>query len=137
MTQNSPDQAANIIKFKISSNFGDGAIDMSGGVVDFYYYESVLSNHVTTTLTMMETGFETDSKGKPKASKGLIDSLPIRGGERVDFTIEDNYGNELKVDEGLYVNRLRDVDAGTSQDIYFIDLASREYFANEQTRVTK
>ena len=137
MTQNSPDQAANIIKFKISSNFGDGAIDMSGGVVDFYYYESVLSNHVTTTLTIMETGFETDSKGKPKASQGLIDSLPIRGGERVDFTIEDNYGNELKVDEGLYVNRLRDVDAGTSQDIYFMDLASREYFANEQTRVTK
>ncbi len=137
MTQNSPDQAANIIKFKISSNFGDEAIDMSGGVVDFYYYESVLSNHVTTTLTMMETGFETDSKGQPKASKGLIDSLPIRGGERVDFIIEDNYGNELKVDEGLYVNRLRDVDAGTSQDIYFMDLASREYFANEQTRVTK
>ena len=137
MTQNSPDQAANIIKFKISSNFKDEAIDMSGGVVDFYYYESVLSNHVTTTLTMMETGFETDSKGKPKASQGLIDSLPIRGGERVDFTIEDNYGNELKVDEGLYVNRLRDVDAGTSQDIYFMDLASREYFANEQTRVTK
>ena len=137
MTQNSPDQAANIIKFKISSNFKDEAIDMSGGVVDFYYYESVLSNHVTTTLTIMETGFETDSKGQPKASKGLIDSLPIRGGERVDFTIEDNYGNELKVDEGLYVNRLRDVDAGTSQDIYFMDLASREYFANEQTRVTK
>ena len=137
MTQNSPDQAANIIKFKISSNFKDEAIDMSGGVVDFYYYESVLSNHVTTTLTMMETGFETDSKGKPKASQGLIDSLPIRGGERVDFTIEDNYGNELKVDEGLYVNRLRDVDAGTSQDLFFIDLASREYFANEQTRVTK
>ena len=43
MTQNSPDQAANIIKLKISSNFGDGAIDISGGVVDFYYYESVLS----------------------------------------------------------------------------------------------
>ena len=78
-----------------------------------------------------------DGKGKPKASQGIIDSLPIRGGERVDITLEDNYGNELKVDEGLYVNRLRDVDAGTSQDIFFIDLASREYFANEQTRVTK
>ena len=137
MTQNSPDQAANIIKLKISSNFGDGAIDISGGVVDFQYYESVLSNHVTSTIVVMETGFEMDKSGKPKASKGLIDSLPIRGGERVDIIMEDNYGNELKIDEGLYVNRLRDVDAGTSQDIFFMDLASREYFANEQTRVTK
>ena len=137
MTQNSPDQAANIIKLKISSNFGDGAIDISGGVVDFQYYESVLSNHVTSTIVVMETGFEMDKSGKPKASKGLIDSLPIRGGERVDIIMEDNYGNELKIDEGLYVNRLRDVDAGTSQDIFFMDLASKEYFANEQTRVTK
>ena len=137
MTQNSPDQAANIIKLKVSSNFGDGAIDISGGVVDFQYYESVLSNHVTSTIVVMETGFEMDKSGKPKASKGLIDSLPIRGGERVDIIMEDNYGNELKIDEGLYVNRLRDVDAGTSQDIFFMDLASREYFANEQTRVTK
>ena len=137
MTQNSPDQAANIIKLKISSNFGDGAIDISGGVVDFQYYESVLSNHVTCTIAVMETGFEMDKSGKPKASKGLIDSLPIRGGERVDIIMEDNYGNELKIDEGLYVNRLRDVDAGTSQDLFFMDLASREYFANEQTRVTK
>ena len=137
MTQNSPDQAANIIKLKISSNFGDGAIDISGGVVDFQYYESVLSNHVTCTIVIMETGFEMDKSGKPKASKGLIDSLPIRGGERVDIIMEDNYGNELKIDEGLYVNRLRDVDAGTSQDIFFMDLASKEYFANEQTRVTK
>ena len=137
MTQNSPDQAANIIKLKISSNFGDGAIDISGGVVDFQYYESVLSNHITCTIAVMETGFAMDKSGKPKASKGIIDSLPIRGGERVDIIMEDNYGNELKIDEGLYVNRLRDVDAGTSQDIFFMDLASREYFANEQTRVTK
>jgi len=35
------------------------------------------------------------------------------------------------------VNRLRDVDAGTSKDVYFIDFASREFFANEQTRVVK
>jgi len=137
MTQNSPDQAANIIKLKISSNFGDGAIDISGGVVDFQYYESVLSNHITCTIAVMETGFEMDKSGKPKASKGIIDSLPIRGGERVDIIMEDNYGNELKIDEGLYVNRLRDVDAGTSQDLFFMDLASKEYFANEQTRVTK
>ena len=75
---------------------GHVVVGVDSSYLDFYYYESVLSNHVTTTLTMMETGFEMDKSGKPKASKGLIDSLPIRGGERVDIIMEDNYGNELK-----------------------------------------
>ena len=137
VTQNSPEQAGNIAKFAISSNFGDDAIDISAGVVDYRYYESVLSNAVTATATVVETGFKGDEKGNTKTTQGTIDSLPIRGGERTDITIEDTYGNELKLDDGLYVNRVRDVDPGTQTDLYFLDFASREYFANEQTRVTK
>ena len=137
MTQNSPEQSGNIEKFKISSNFTDYAVDLSGGVVDFRYYESVISNHVTATATVVETGFQQDQKGTAGASQGTIDSLPIRGGERTDISMEDTYGNILTFDEGLYVNRLRDVDPGTQQDLYYIDLASREFFANEQTRVVK
>ena len=137
MAQNSPEQSGNIEKFKISSNFTDYAVDLSGGVVDFRYYESVISNHVTATATVVETGFQQDKKGTAGASQGTIDSLPIRGGERTDISMEDTYGNILTFDEGLYVNRLRDVDPGTQQDLYYIDLASREFFANEQTRVVK
>ena len=46
-TQNDPQQGGNIEEFKISSNFGDYAVDLSGGVVEFRYYESVLSNTIT------------------------------------------------------------------------------------------
>jgi len=137
VTQNAPEQAGNIAKFAISSNFEDNAIDLSAGVVDYRYYESVLSNAVTATATVVETGFKGDEKGNTKTTQGTIDSLPIRGGERTDIIIEDTYGNELKLDDGLYVNRVRDVDPGTQTDLYFLDFASREYFANEQTRVTK
>ena len=35
------------------------------------------------------------------------------------------------------MNRVRDVDPGTQTDVYFLDFASKEYFANEQTRVRK
>ena len=136
-SQLSPEQPGNIEKFKISSNFTDYAVDLSGGLVDFYYYESVLSNSVTATATIMETGFQQDDKGNAGASTGTVDGLPIRGGERTDIGMEDTYGNQLTFDEGLYVNRLRDVDPGTQQDIYYLDLASKEYFANEQTRVVK
>ena len=132
-----PAQAGNITKFKISSNLDENSIDLSTGVVDYRYYESVLSNNITATATIVETGFQSDDKGKAGDAPGTVDGLPIRGGERTDITIEDTYGNELKLDDGLYVNRVRDVDPGTQTDVYFLDFASKEYFANEQTRVRK
>ena len=137
MTQNAPESAGNIVKFQISSNFTDYAVELSAGVVDFRYYENVLSNSVTATATCVETGYQQDDKGGAAGQQSTVDGLPIRGGERTDITIEDAYGGQLTFEEGLYVNRLRDVDAGTSKDVYFIDFASREFFANEQTRVVK
>ena len=137
MTQNAPESAGNIVKFQISSNFTDYAVELSAGVVDFRYYENVLSNSVTATATCVETGYQSDDKGGAAGQQSTVDGLPIRGGERTDITIEDAYGNALTFEEGLYVNRLRDVDAGTSKDVYYIDFASREFFANEQTRVVK
>ena len=137
MTQNSPESAGNIVKFQISSNFTDYAVELSAGVVDFRYYENVLTNSVTATATCVETGYQADDKGGASGKQSTVDGLPIRGGERTDITIEDAYGNQLTFEEGLYVNRLRDVDPGTSKDVYFIDFASREFFANEQTRVVK
>ena len=137
MTQNAPESAGNIVKFQISSNFTDYAVELSAGVVDFRYYENVLTNSVTATATCVETGYQADDKGGASGKQSTVDGLPIRGGERTDITIEDAYGNQLTFEEGLYVNRLRDVDPGTSKDVYFIDFASREFFANEQTRVVK
>ena len=137
MTKNAPESAGNIVKFQISSNFTDYAVELSAGVVDFRYYENVLSNSVTATATSVETGYQADDKGDAGGNQSTVDGLPIRGGERTDITIEDAYGHELTFEEGLYVNRLRDVDPGTSKDVYFIDFASREFFANEQTRVVK
>ena len=136
-TQNSPEQAGNIEKFQISSNFTEYAVDLSGGVVDFRYYEDVLSNNITATATCIETGYQQDDKGGAAPQQSTIDGLPIRGGERTDIIIEDVYENKLNLEEGLYVNRLRDVDPGTSKDLYYIDLSSKEFFANEQTRVVK
>ena len=65
----------------------------------------------------------------------IIDALPIRGGERVDISVVDNYGEEVSL--VLFVNRVRNANPGTSQEVFFIDFSSGEYFANEQFRVTK
>ena len=137
MSKNAPESAGNIVKFQISSNFTDYAVELSAGVVDFRYYENVLANNVTASATIVETGYQSDNSGGAGGKQSTVDGLPIRGGERTDITIEDAYGNELTLEEGLYVNRLRDVDPGTSKDVYFLDFASKEFFANEQTRVVK
>jgi len=134
-TQNSPAGAANISKFKISSNVSGEAVDLGAGVVDFKYYESVLSNTITATATVVETGYQAEGN-KVKSVKGILDNLPIRGGERSDIVIEDNVGGKIRFDvDGLYVNRVRNGAPGTSQDLYFLDFSPKEYFANEQIRV--
>ena len=124
-------QPGNITSFQINSNTGGGAVDLSAGVVDYRYYESVLSNHISSTAVIIETG----NNGLPNGAGGVLDGLPVRGGERTQIKVEDNQGGELNVP--LYVNRARDAAPGTQQDLYVLDFASKEYFANTQTRVTK
>ena len=135
MTKKDTQNAGNIVTFSLQSNKSSGKIaDLAAGIVDFRYYESILSNTVSATATVLESGYQV--KGNKAKGKGtILDNLPVRGGERARIIIEDAKGKEL--DLPLYVNRVRDVDPGTQKDIYFIDFAPAEFFANEQTRVVK
>ena len=128
-------QAGTIDQFQINSNSGGGGKDMSGGVTDFRYYESILANNITATCVIDETGFETGDGARVEASQGTVDSLPIRGGERTDIDVKDDYGNRLILE--MYVNRVRNSDPSATNDFYFLDFVSKEAFSNEQTRVTK
>ena len=125
-------EPGDIKDFSISSNSKNFSIDISPSVVEFRYFESVLSNTVTATAAVIDTGVQADSK---IGEGSIIDALPIRGGERVDISVVDNYGEEVSL--VLFVNRVRNANPGTSQEVFFIDFSSREYFANEQFRVTK
>ena len=57
-------------------------------------------------MVLVESGYSMNGSDNV-ASEGLLDGLPIRGGERVDISIEDNYGNTLTLKDGMYVNRVR------------------------------
>ena len=141
MPQNSKStaNAGNISKFKISANLSNRARELTNAVAEFRYYESVLSNNITATAALVETGY-TEEGGQDSFAQGTLDWLPIRGGERTDVIIEDaqEEPNEINFNtDGIYVNRVRDVDPGTQKDVYFVDLASKEYFSNEMTRVSR
>ena len=115
---------------------GGNSIDASEAAVDIKYYEDVLSNTVSLSAIMTESG---ESDNKKMGNKGILDGLPVRGGEPATIVIEDHDGNKLsfKNDSKLYVNRVRNVIAGTQKDVYSMDFTSRELFANEQCRVVK
>jgi len=134
--QNPNTGPGNITKFSISSNGGgggaSGSVDMTGGVVEYRYYESVLTNSVSATATIIETGV-----GEGAAKKGVLDNLPIRGGEKAEIEVEDAQQNTITLSVDMHVNRVRDADPGTQQDLYYIDFASKEFFQNEQRRVTE
>jgi len=128
--------AGNIEEFVISANTSERAVDLSAGVVEFKYYESILSNGITATAVIVETGY-TDKGSDVKG--GVLDGLPIRGGERTDIKISDSQAtpNELNfTDEGLYVNRVRGASPGTQKDVYSIDFVSKDYLSNDKTRVS-
>jgi len=124
----------NIKKFEMTSNKGGKTIDLSGAVDEYLYYESVLSNYITATAIITDTGNTPDSY-----AKGVLDDLPIRGGEKTSILVQDASLQEtpIVIPGGLYVKDVRNASPGTQSDMYVIDFASREYFLNESARVTK
>ena len=139
--QISPLQSGNIVKCIITGNTGK-SIDITAGVVDVSYYESILSNTVTATLTIVDTGAVKPGSNKQIESPGgILDLLPVRGGERVDLEIEDatpesdSGSSTIKVE--LYVNRVRNASPDSLKNIYFLDLCSAESLSNELSRVVK
>jgi len=127
-----PFEPGDIEDFSISSNSKNFSIDISPSVVEFRYFESVLSNTITATAVVTDTGVQ---EGGKIGEGSIIDALPIRGSERTDIVVRDNEGNSLELE--LYVNRVRNSNPASSKEVFFIDFASKEYFANEQFRVVK
>ena len=126
-----------IREFKIfQAKDGGNMVDAAGVVMDIKYYEDVLSNSISLSAIITESG---ESNNEELDNKGILDGLPIRGGEPSTIIIEDFDGNKLefKNDSKLYVNRVRNVIPGTQKDVYAVDFTSRELFANEQCRVVK
>ena len=122
-------KTGSIDKFQINGNFG-GSVDLSEGIGEFRLYESVLSNTVTATAVVVETGNVRDGK-----SVGTVDGLPIRGGEKTSINIRDALGSTLKLD--VLVNRVRNASPESTRDLYLLDFASPEYFANDTVRLSR
>jgi len=144
-------RSSTISEFIITNFDGSNSLDISPAIAEFYFYESVLSNTISATVMIVDTGFitsdgEIDKEDTSrKRTPGIISTLGLKGGERVDFKItnpnplvqpDNNDGDGLlTVQQGMYINRIRDISNNSQKDLFALDLVPSEFINNEKTRV--
>tara|TARA_R100000008_G_scaffold31391_1_gene17519 strand:+ start:535 stop:1899 length:1365 start_codon:yes stop_codon:yes gene_type:complete len=136
MSSKESTRTGNITEFNVTSINRSNSVDASAGIVDLNYYESLWKNTFNLFVQIVETG-ETDSASL--GNNGMLDGLPLRGGNAATIKFEDHDGHELKFkgEDKLYLNKISNVIPGTQRDTYSLEFKSREYFSNETCRVVK
>lgn len=124
-TANSAIQSGNITKCLIKSVREDGKeADVSQGIVDFNYYESILDNTYRFYIAIVDTG---------QQGLTVLRELRLSGFEKVDLCFEDNKGEKLRFENenALWVSQITNIMSSTENTTYCLDLVSKEYLAND------
>ena len=101
------------------------AIELSNSVLAVSYFENILEPCITMQVVIA-------------SSSSLLNLIPIRGGEKVNFEIE--VGNDeftLLEESAMYVYMVSGLDATKMRETFTLHLASEEYFTNETKRCFK
>ena len=95
--------------FKIKSSNGEREVDLIDGpyaggtrIVNIYYYENVLSPHITGVITLVSTGDAVSKEGDEGTTGSLYEYLPLEAGcellmrikteigEGIDYAVKDD-----------------------------------------------
>ena len=126
--------------FEIRSDDGAKTVDLSGGIVNFSYFENVLSPMVTAQALIVNTGnVVRDDDGDVSS---VYNGLPINGGEKVSIKIPatgEGPGIEFteQNDNELYVASITNVLIDAERESFTLNLVSREAITNETSRIGK
>lgn len=105
--------------FTIQTLDGETTVDVTNSCLFFDYFEDILSPCVTAIAQLMN-------------SSSLFNILPIRGGEKVTISVDTAFG-EFVLDD-LYVYKVSNLDAQHSNEMFTLNLVSREGLTNETSR---
>lgn len=117
---------------------GSKTVDLSGGVVHFRYYESLLSPYVSASFEYVDTGntVKADSKDDSSTRMGtLISALPLRGNEDVSFTFNSFLGSLDFTKTPLSVDGAFVLGQESNRESASVRLISKLYKRNQETRV--
>ena len=129
---------SNFTQFEIQASEDKGkTVDIREGIASFSYYENILSNFITASVSVIESGTRT-GQDRGGVTEGLLNYLPVRGGEEVRMKAKDSFGNVIDFSKyELYVNTVSVPNADATVSSIEFGLVSKEYFSNAKTRVVK
>lgn len=119
-------EPSNIIECILHSGKED--LDILSGVVEVYYYQSVLDCTVRITLTVIDTGYRSGNTD----NVSILDSNTLKTsvGEFVSLQFNDNQGNGVtfskRTKNPLMVKEIYGVGGDVSKEVFKIDLWSEE-----------
>lgn len=116
----------------------DVTINLKGGVVQFFYYESLFSPTITANLNFIDTGnsysSEEDTQGRYST---VFSSLPIRGDEQVRVTIVHESGTLDFDDYPFHISSFSTPAETESKQLVSLSLCSEFGIKNENVTVYK
>ena len=104
------------------------SVEISGGFIEFRYYESILQDGVMGTYMFQDAGDAIDGKT-------VVEGLPLTGSEVLQFAAEDNFENELKA--AFIVRKPSPLSDDTRKTVVHLPLVSEAFAINDQKNVRK
>ena len=126
-----PTQSFQQVTLHSNKNPGD-TVSILDGIVDFQYFESIMSDTIRVNLIFADSGNSINDKN-------VLEGLPLVGQERVEIKFTDNAENVIGDQPKLilYVNKITPIDNKTQKSLVGLELVSKEFIMNEKVRITK
>jgi len=115
--------------FEFYSNYGKPKVDMSGGIIELNYYESILDTTVRVTATFADTGYRKEEGSAVTEEEGL----KLTVGEKVELKMTDGYEKTLSFlgSKHLRIEEPKQTVSTTNKVTFTVDLFTKEAIDNE------
>ena len=116
-----------IRSYAIAENKSGGkTVNLVGGILRLQYFESLLSDTISSEILYADTGGAIDGKT-------VLDGLPLVGGEKSKFIIEDNKETTLEIE--VFANKITPLADNTHGQVVLISSVSKEFLLNDKIRL--
>jgi hypothetical protein len=125
---------------EIKINKNGKEVSLEGRTVNFSYYESLLSPHITAKIVFVDSGnaLQAEKKYDTQERYGtIVSSLPVRGSgdEEVSFKIESKLGNLDFTSYPLIINSKPSPAQESTRQVVALNLVSKYAIDNENTNI--
>ena len=117
---------SNIENAFISSIDGQNSVDISSGIVNLKYYESILQDGVMGSVVFADAG--NSVKGKT-----VMEGLPLTGSEFIQLKMTDN--NDVELKQTMVVTNPTPISEESNKTLVVCSLVSEAYAKNDNTSI--